>query len=193
MDELVSFFNERAENWDDCLRPHDHEVGRAVLARLDVGPADRVLDVACGTGVLQAPLRERGVSDITAVDVSPGMAEVFKRKFPEVKCVTADYHKFGLFPDGMFTKVMIYNAFPHFSEPAAVVANAARQLRPGGRLLIAHSLNRSALALKHKEAGGVVGEHALPADWDIAAMLFSAGFRWVVIEDKEYFFVSAGK
>ena len=192
-EELIRFFDRNAETWDEHLRPRDHDVGRAVLGRIGAGPGDTVLDAACGTGVLAPLLAERGVKDITAVDISPGMEKVFRRKHPAIKFITADYHDPALFAAGSFSLIILYNAFPHFRDPAAIIRNAWTQLAAGGRLLIAHSMNRTELDLKHKEVGGIVGNHMLVCDAELRQMLEAAGFSSVVIEDADYFYLSAVK
>ncbi|HOI41765.1 MAG TPA: class I SAM-dependent methyltransferase [Elusimicrobiales bacterium] len=191
-EELIEFFDRNAEPWDGYLKPVDYAVGAAVLERADVGPAHRVLDVACGTGVLEPLLLARGVTEITAVDISSGMAAVFTRKFPKVKFVLGDYHE-PLFPEGSFDRVLIYNAFPHFRDPARVVANAASQLAPGGMLVIAHSMNREQLDWKHKKIGGIMGNHMLISDAVIREYLRGASFTGVKIEDNAYFYLAAEK
>ncbi|HNW43610.1 MAG TPA: class I SAM-dependent methyltransferase [Elusimicrobiales bacterium] len=191
MSELVEFFDRNSEAWDGYLKPRDYEVAAAVLERTAVGPNDKVLDVACGTGVLEALLLARGAADITAMDISPGMEAVFRRKFPKVKFVLGDYHDAGLFAPSAFSRVLIYNAFPHFRDPGAITQNAAAQLAPGGRLVIAHSMTRAQLDWKHAEVGGIVGNHMLVSDEKIMELLLGAGFTDVLIEDDAYFFVSA--
>ena len=48
-------------------------LARIVNAVPDLGPDSRVMDVGSGTGCLIPFFRERGVRDILAVDLSPGM------------------------------------------------------------------------------------------------------------------------
>lgn len=52
----------------------------SLLPPLD--PADRVIDVGSGTGCLLPHLRERGASDILAVDLSPAMLQQLAARFP---------------------------------------------------------------------------------------------------------------
>jgi len=92
-----------------------------------------------------------------------------------------------------FSLIIIYNAFPHFEEPQKIVLSASRQLIGGGRLIIAHSMNRTELNLKHKEVGGIVGNHILVCDDEIRRMLEIAGFSDILIEDTEYFYTFAVK
>ena len=45
--------------------------------------------------------------------------------------------------------VMVYNAFPHFPDPAGLIRTLAGLVRPGGRLSIAHGMSRAALDAPH--------------------------------------------
>ncbi len=188
--ELIEFFDRNAEPWDGYLKPADYSVGAAVLERAGVNAGHRVLDVACGTGVLTPLLLARGVTGITAVDISPGMGAVFGRKFPKLKFVLGDYHE-PLFGPASFDRIIIYNAFPHFGAPERIIANAAAQLVPGGRLVIAHSMTRQALDLKHKEVGGVVGSHLLLSDEALLALLVANKLACSALEDADHFYLCA--
>lgn len=55
----------------------------AAFAEL-VGPGRPVLEVGCGTGRITAHLRGLGL-DVAGVDLSPGMVEVARRRYPELR------------------------------------------------------------------------------------------------------------
>ena len=50
---------------------------------------------------------------------------------------------------GPYDVVMVYNAFPHFPDPAGLIRTLAELVRPGGRLSIAHGMSRAALDAHH--------------------------------------------
>ena len=78
--EIIKFFDRRAPDWDaEMIR--DDAVIDAILDNAGVKAGDDVLDVACGTGVLIPDYLQRGVSRITAVDISPEMIAHARRKF----------------------------------------------------------------------------------------------------------------
>jgi demethylmenaquinone methyltransferase/2-methoxy-6-polyprenyl-1,4-benzoquinol methylase len=106
-----------------------------------------VLDVACGTGVLFPDYLKRGVNSVTGVDISQEMAKIAAEKFPEVNVVCGDVEEvdFGR----SFDAIMVYNAFPHFPEPAKLIEALARLVKPGGRLSVAHGMSRAALQSHH--------------------------------------------
>jgi demethylmenaquinone methyltransferase/2-methoxy-6-polyprenyl-1,4-benzoquinol methylase len=106
-----------------------------------------VLDVACGTGVLFPDYLKRGVESVTGIDISPEMAKIAAAKFPEVRVICGDVEETKF--DRQFDAVMVYNAFPHFPEPARLIEALAQVVKPGGRLSVAHSMSREKLQQHH--------------------------------------------
>jgi SAM-dependent methyltransferase len=51
--------------------------------------------------------------------------------------------------DRKFDAVMVYNAFPHFPDPAGLIEALAQVVKPGGRLSVAHSMSRAQLQQHH--------------------------------------------
>ena len=78
------------------------------------------------------------------------MAKIAASKHPEVTVLCGDVEEtdFGR----QFDAVMVYNAFPHFPDPAKLVKRLAELVKPGGRLSIAHSMSRAALTQHHQRA-----------------------------------------
>lgn len=108
-----------------------------------------VLDVACGTGVLFPDYLARGAA-VTGIDISPEMARIAAEKFagePRVRVLCGDVEETA-FPE-QFDVVMVYNAFPHFPDPAALIQTLAGLVKDGGRLSIAHGMSRAALDAHH--------------------------------------------
>jgi demethylmenaquinone methyltransferase/2-methoxy-6-polyprenyl-1,4-benzoquinol methylase len=70
--------------------------------------------------------------------------------------------------DEGFDCIVIYNAFPHFPEPARLIETLSRLLRPGGTLTVAHGMSREAIDRHHegrasKVSVGLIHEDALAA------------------------------
>ena len=130
-----------------------------------------VLDAGCGTGRVAVELDRRGI-EVVAVDLDPGMLEEARRKAPHLRWIEADLSDVAVEsasePGGVRTfdvvamagNVMIFVAS---GTEAAVVANMARHLRCGGRLVAGFQLGRTSLALEDYDrfAGraGLVLEH----------------------------------
>lgn len=186
MNPTRDFFDRHSCGWDARENPAFAAVIERILDRFAPGPRDRFLDVACGTGVLVPYLERRAVSDYTALDFSEGMARRFSEKYPGKKILVADFQTPGLFAPASFSKIMIYNAFPHFSEPGAVFANAYELLKSGGELCIAHSMDRQRLNSHHARSG--VSGDRLVSDAEIRGFYEGAGFVQVLAENTDYFY-----
>ena len=189
MNEIKDYFDRHAARWDGYQKTEDAPVIEEILDRAGLTAADRVLDVACGTGVLVPFVTRRGVKGLTATDISPKMAELFRAKFPGIPLVTGNYEE-RMFPAGAFSKIIIFNAFPHFEDETAVFENSRFYLKPGGQLFVAHSMNRQQLDEHHRKAGLEVQDHVLIPDADFRRLYAQAGFTDIMVENASYFFSS---
>lgn len=103
-----------------------------------IRPGQRVLDVACGTGVLGRELASRvGRAGIVAgLDPSPGMLEVAKQLAPAVEWRQGIAESLP-FPDESFDAVVSQFGLMFFSDRRKALAEALRVLVPSGRLAVA--------------------------------------------------------
>jgi len=95
---------------------------------------ERILDVAAGTGTSSAPLARAG-AQVTAVDISPGMIALGRRKHPKVEFVEGDAMKLP-FDEGTFDAVTISFGLRNVADPKKALEEMFRVLKPGGRLVI---------------------------------------------------------
>lgn len=109
-----------------------------VLDAADVSPGQRVLDVACGTGVLaREAVRRVGPSGhVTGIDPGPGMLAVAEELAPQVEWKEATAEALP-FPDGYFDAVVSQFGLMFFSDRQQALNEMARVLAPGGRLAVA--------------------------------------------------------
>jgi len=185
---IKEFFDECASRWDDMEPEWTIAVINKILDRIAPSSEDIILDAGCGTGVLLPFLKGRGVKRYTGLDCSDKMLQALRAKFPGAKTVAADYQSPGLFPDASFSKIIIYNAFPHFTAPPDVFDNSFRYLKRGGGLYIVHSMNRKTLDLHHKNAGIAVEDHVLESDESLRNHYQTAGFIRPETDDGDYFY-----
>ncbi len=109
-----------------------------MLEAAAVGAGDRVLDVACGTGILTRAAAARvGTSGaVTGLDVNPGMLAVARRHAEDVDWREARAEALP-FEDGRFDAVLCQFGLMFFDDRVAALRETWRVLRPGGRLAIA--------------------------------------------------------
>lgn len=110
---------------------------KVILGEISGG---RVLDVATGAGGFVRFLLD-GLQDhaeIVGIDANAARAEPFAAAFQDrddVRFVAMD--AFDLrFADGSFDTVCVSNSLHHFADPAPMLAEMLRVLRPGGHLIV---------------------------------------------------------
>lgn len=120
-------------------------VGRlhaAVAGAAVVSLGDRVLEVGCGTGTVTALMLERGAR-VTAIDQAPEMLEQSRSRLGapavEVEWIEQTAAEIDRFAAGSYQAVVLSLCLSDMSpsERAFVLAQAARCLAPGGRLVVA--------------------------------------------------------
>jgi len=123
-------------------REDDPAQYRAVFDSLEVREGGHVLDVGCGTGggVRALATRFPGVGRVVGIDKSETMvAEALTRTVPDacahVEFRVADAHDLP-FPDASFDAAYSLRVFEIVGEPRRVLAEMARVLRPGGRIVV---------------------------------------------------------
>jgi len=165
--DVIQFFDQCAPWWDaDMIRKED--IISAILDNGGIREGVHVLDVACGTGVLFGDYLRRGAASVTGIDISPEMVKIARSKFPQVEVLCGDVEEtdFGR----QFDAVMVYNAFPHFPDPAHLIRVLAGLVKPGGRLSVAHGMSRAALQAHHEGRASGVSIELLHED-DLSALL----------------------
>lgn len=114
---------------------------RAARLALDLKPGDRVLDLACGTGLNFPHLRqlvgERG--QVVGVDVTPAMLDIaqkiiIKQGWKNVEVREADAAALP-FPGDSFDKVIVSFALNIIPECVRAIEEVQRVLVPGGRFV----------------------------------------------------------
>ena len=188
--DVIEFFDRLAPTWDAGMVRNEPVIAR-ILDLAGVGPGRDVLDVACGTGVLIGDYLGRGVASVTAIDVSPGMVEIARAKFTgenRVRILCADAQSWET--DRSFDCILIYNAFPHFSDSKKLLKNLSLFLRSGGRLTVAHGMSRDRINAHHRGGASHVSNGLMPAE-DLAA-LFEPFLRVDQVRDNADMYLVSG-
>jgi demethylmenaquinone methyltransferase / 2-methoxy-6-polyprenyl-1,4-benzoquinol methylase len=107
---------------------------RFLVARVEAGPSDTVLDVATGTGAVARELLERKGCTVVGLDQSPEMLAEARRRLPDgVKLVEGTAERLP-FEDASFDALTFTYLLRYVSDPAATLCELARVVRPGGTI-----------------------------------------------------------
>jgi SAM-dependent methyltransferase len=139
------------------FRPFSAAVADAARLR----PGQRVLDVACGTGVLTCTVAERvgQTGAVVGLDINPEMLAVARRKPLAIEWVDGRAEALP-FPDASFDAVVSQFGMMFFADRIAALREMRRVLRPDGSLAVAvcdaveHSPGYGALATLLQELFG---------------------------------------
>ena len=178
----ANYFARHAGQWDVLRTLHSADsTVEAALARL-LGTASRtganlgrVLDVGTGTGRM-AELFEPTADAVVALDNSPEMLRLARARLQHlapgrVELVQGDFAALP-FADAAFDTVLFHQVLHYAQSPEAVLAEAARVTRSGGRVAIVDFAPHDREELRSAQAHVRLGF----ADGQIRALLTSAGF-----------------
>jgi SAM-dependent methyltransferase len=128
-----------ARAYEDFLVPALFEPWASRLASsAGLGPGDRVLDVACGTGVLarEAARRVSPGGSIVGIDPDAGMLAVAAGIASHIDWRRGRAESLP-FPDASFDAVVSQFGLMFFADRPAAVREMNRVLAPGGRVAVA--------------------------------------------------------
>jgi ubiquinone/menaquinone biosynthesis C-methylase UbiE len=121
----------------DEMEDHHSDITEQTLALMDLRPADRVLDLGCGTGWASRRLA-RIAQEVVGLDVADEMlrrAEQASSGFSNIRYVWGSAEKIPA-PDNYFTKVLSVESFYYYADQGKALDELRRVLAPGGRLFI---------------------------------------------------------
>ena len=107
---------------------------RALVESIDAAPADRVLDVATGTGLVAEALRRRYRCRIVGLDQSADMLAVARTREGVYDDLVLGRAERLPFADATFDHLTFTYLLRYVDDPNAVMRELARVVRPGGRV-----------------------------------------------------------
>ncbi|EUB96112.1 transcriptional regulator, ArsR family [Rhizobium sp. CF080] len=166
-----AYFSRNASEWDELRRLHisDAAVESALLKLIGTTPVDALLDLGTGTGwILQllSNLYRRAVG----IDASRDMLSVARSNLDKAGIVKASVRHgdiLNLPLEGQdFDLITVHQVLHFLDQPELAIAEAARVLRPGGRLLIVDLAPHTLEYLREDHAHVRLGfSHQVMAEW----------------------------
>ena len=135
------YFASHAKDWDELRSLHiaESEVEAAVARALEGREVGRLVDIGTGTGRM-IELFGPEARHALGVDRSPEMLRLARVKLAEAGLAGAELRQGDMYAlplaSASADTVIIHQVLHYAQNPAAAVAEAARLLTPGGRLLI---------------------------------------------------------
>ncbi len=171
-----------------------------LLELLSLGPGDRLLDVACGTGAVAIPAaKEVGPSgqvmatDYSSCMVAEAQKQAKKYGLSNITCACMEAQNLE-FPDNSFDALTCGLALFFFPDMRSALVEMHRVLVPGGKLGLS-LWGKGAIVPQWPILGETIKEHGLrpvvpnPIAWrpeDIETLLASTGFSDIEIVEERY-------
>ncbi|HEY5724090.1 MAG TPA: metalloregulator ArsR/SmtB family transcription factor [Allosphingosinicella sp.] len=185
------YFASHAKDWDELRSLHiaESEVEAAIaraLGESEIGGREigRLVDIGTGTGRM-ITLFGREAHHALGVDRSPEMLRLARVKLAEAGLSSAELRQGDMYAlplaSASADTVILHQVLHYAQQPAAAVAEAARLLGPGGRLLIVDFAPHEREELRSRDAHARLGF----ADDIMLKYLESAGLDGRVVEHLE--------
>ena len=135
-----SYGGSAAENYERYFVPAiGGPLADQLVATAELRPGERVLDVACGTGVVARLAADRvGAENVTGADVNAGMLAVARTAAAASGRASIHWYETAAeampVPDAAYDVVFCQLALQFFADKAAALREMRRVLAPGGRI-----------------------------------------------------------
>lgn len=160
--EASAYFARNAARWDEIrsLYVAEVDVEKAIIAAAGPGPFRGLVDLGAGTGRMLT-LLGRKASSALGLDLSQHMLNIARAETAKAGLDHCELRHGDIFftrlPDASADLVTVHQVLHYLGDPAAAVAEAARLVAPGGRLLIVdfapHRLEFLREAHQHRRLG----------------------------------------
>ncbi|MGW4033299.1 demethylmenaquinone methyltransferase [Streptomyces sp. NPDC004838] len=136
--EVASMFDKVAKNYDltnDVISlGQDRRWRKQVAKAVDARPAEKILDLAAGTGTSSLPFTRAGAY-VVPCDFSLGMLHEGKQRHPWLPLTAGDAARLP-FRDGVFDAVTISFGLRNVQDTDQALRELHRVTKPGGRVVI---------------------------------------------------------
>jgi ubiquinone/menaquinone biosynthesis C-methylase UbiE/DNA-binding transcriptional ArsR family regulator len=161
-DAAASYFSRVAADWDSLRALHyaEDKIEKAVLDAAGPGPFDLVVDFGTGTGRMLALFADKA-KRVEGIDLSHQMLTVARTKLQEAGAANASVRHGDAtaspYAESSASLVIIHQVLHFLDDPARALNEAARVLKPGGRLVVVefapHTLEHLRAEHAHRHLG----------------------------------------
>jgi SAM-dependent methyltransferase len=183
-------FNELVDVFDTAQPPDVMERLGKIVSAAKLRQGEVVLDVGTGVGVLVPLIRLYRPSVIFACDLAEKMLQRVREKYPEVRTYQADIAVLPLESasmDAIFMNAMYGN----IADKPGACQNAARMLRPGGRLVVSHPEGRAFVDQLRLTSDLFI--ESLPNRAGFQALLRPLGFNVITYRDEPLLYLMVAR
>lgn len=183
-EQAARYFAAHAANWDEVRAMHvpEERVEAAIRKAIGAGPVHVLLDLGTGTGrmlEILAPLVTRAVG----IDLSPQMLSIARVRVERARLSNVQLRQGDIYAvpveSNFYDLVTMHQVLHYLDDPLRAIREAARALRPGGRLLVVdfapHEEETLRAAHAHRRLGFASGE--------IAGFMSAAGLDLIAKDD----------
>jgi ubiquinone/menaquinone biosynthesis C-methylase UbiE len=155
--QAADYFRTNAAHWDQIRSLHvdETEIEKTMLELLGPDSVGDLLDIGTGTGrmlVVYGATASRAVGiDMSHEMLAVARVNLEKAGLRNCQVRLGDMYKLPV-PSESFDSITIHQVLHYADAPADVIAEAARALRPGGRLIVADFAPHQEEALREKHA-----------------------------------------
>ncbi|WP_024466016.1 class I SAM-dependent methyltransferase [Treponema pedis] len=188
---IIDFFNELANRWDDIAENNERSID-FIVEYADLKPECTVLDIGCGTGILESRILKFNPKKILAIDISMNMILKAKQKFKDSRIEFLNADIYTLCENG-FDRAFIFNAYPHFIEKENLAEKLYGCLKQNGRFIIAHDHSRHEVNSRHDKT--IKREASVSFELKSAeeeAVIWKKFFKIDTLIDKENLYMISG-
>ena len=180
------YFAQHASEWDELRSLHiaESEVEAAIARALGKRPVGRLVDIGTGTGRM-IELFGPAANSALGIDRSPEMLRLARVKLAEAGIPATELRQGDMYAlplsSGSADTVIFHQVLHYAQQPAAAIAEAARLLAPGGRLLVIDFAPHEREELRTRDAHTRLGF----ADDAVLKWMDAAGLVGRVVENLE--------
>ncbi len=191
-EKILSCYNQvagdyAADRWDELSKKHFDRLLLKEFAAVnrDEGPC---ADFGCGPGQTTKFLYDKGIKNITGIDLSPAMVSVAQKLSPQIKFETGDLLNIA-YPAGYLGSAVAFYAIVHFdsSQVRKCFEEISRVLKPGGDFLFSFHAGDEVVHFDKAHDKEIDVDLFFFKTEDIIALLHETGFTIIdAIERRPY-------